>query len=285
MPKFLIWGGNGWIGSMLQKLLLQDNNEVIVAKSRLQDYVGIVNELMLIKPDFVLNTAGITGRPTVDWCETNKQETYLVNVIGMINLVDACNRNGYHLTNYATGCIYTYDDKHPIGSKFSENDKPNFDGSTYSKSKRMAEELLQNYDNVLTLRIRMPISDDSHPKSLVTKLSKYTRVIDIPNSMTILSELLPISLKMAQAKRIGIYNFTNPGCISHNEILTLYKKYVNPNIVWNIFTEDDQNNILKSKRSNCQLSVDKLLSEYFVEDIHTAIEKTMIKLSKLQSNT
>ena len=68
MGKYLIWGGNGWIGSMLKKLLQDQEHEVIVAKSRLQDYVGITNELEEIKPDFVLNVAGITGRPTVDWC-------------------------------------------------------------------------------------------------------------------------------------------------------------------------------------------------------------------------
>ena len=284
VSTFLIWGGNGWIGSMLKKLLIDDGHKVYVAQSLLEDYIGINHELKLIKPDFVLNTAGITGRPTVDWCENNKQETYLINTIGMINLADACHKGGYHLTNYATGCIYTYDSTHPIGTKFSELDAPNFDGSTYSKSKRMAEELLKNYDNVLTLRIRMPISEDLNPKSLVTKLSKYAKVINIPNSMTILSEMLPISLKMAQDKRIGTYNFTNPGAIGHNEILLLYKKYVNPEIVWATFTEAEQNAILQSKRSNCELNVDKLLNEYGLDDIHTAVEKVMIKLSKLQSN-
>lgn len=162
--KFLIWGGNGWIGSMLCDLLRTHNHNVVIAKTRLQDYMGIIKELEEIQPDFVLNCAGITGRPTVDWCEENKQETFLINTVGVVNLADACWRKNIHMTNYATGCIYCYDNEHPIGSKFSELDSPNFRGSTYSTSKILAEELLSEYDNVLTLRIRMPISDDLHPK-------------------------------------------------------------------------------------------------------------------------
>jgi hypothetical protein len=34
----------------------------------------------------------------------------------------------------------------------------------------------------------------------------------------------------------GVYNFTNPGAISHNEILALYKKHVDPSYTWTNFT-------------------------------------------------
>jgi hypothetical protein len=37
--------------------------------------------------------------------------------------------------------------------------------------------------------------------------------------MTVLPELLPLSLEMAKRKLTGIMNFTNPGAISHNEIM------------------------------------------------------------------
>lgn len=272
---FLIWGGNGWIGSMLRELLEKDGHTVIVAKARLEDYIGITKELKDIKPDFVLNCAGITGRPTIDWSESNQQETFLVNSIGTANLADACWRSGIHMTNYATGCIYAYTDDKPIGTKFSELDAPNFRGSTYSISKVLAEELLSVYDNVLTLRIRMPISCDLNPKSLVTKLSKYNKLVDIPNSVTILPELLPISIKLTIDRKTGIYNFTNPGAISHNEIMILYKKHIDPNCTWTNFTEEEQNAILKSKRSNCHLDTSKLEAYYPVTEIHEALDSLL----------
>ncbi len=259
---------------MLRKLLEEQGHQAVVAKSRLQDLMAIINELSEVRPDRVLNTAGITGRPTVDWCESNKQETYLVNAIGIANLAHACWLSNIHMTNYATGCIYTYGIE--LGRKFTEEDEPNFQGSTYSKSKILAEKLLEPYhNNVLTLRMRMPISDDLHPKSLVSKLIKYTKVVNIPNSVTILSELLPISLKLSEQKAVGIYNFTNPGAISHNEILELYKQYVDPNFTWQNFTEEEQNTILLSKRSNCELDCSKLLNFTYVTPIKEALTNVM----------
>ena len=57
---------------------------------------------------------------------------------------------------------------------------------------------MKNYTNSLILRLRMPVSDDLHPRNFVTKISKYDRVVDIPNSNTILTDLLPASVLMAE---------------------------------------------------------------------------------------
>lgn len=35
----------------------------------------IYSEIDRVKPSLVLNAAGITGRPNVDWCEDHRQET------------------------------------------------------------------------------------------------------------------------------------------------------------------------------------------------------------------
>ena len=57
------------------------------------------------------------------------------------------------------------------------------------------------------------------PFAPATPPHRYDKVINIPNSMTVLPELLVYSLEMAKRKLTGIMNFTNPGAISHNEIL------------------------------------------------------------------
>lgn len=77
------------------------------------------------------------------------------------------------------------------------------------------------YSICVILRLRMPVSDDLHPRSFVTKISKYDRVVKIPNSNTILHDLLPCAILLASAGDTGIYNITNPGAISHNEVLAL----------------------------------------------------------------
>lgn len=82
------------------------------------------------------------------------------------------------------------------GIGFTEEEEPNFKGSFYSYTKTLAEKLLREYSNVLLLRVRMPISDDLNPRNFVTKISKYERVVDIPNSMSVLHDLLPASIEM-----------------------------------------------------------------------------------------
>ena len=55
-----------------------------------------------------------------------------------------------------------------------------------------------------------------------------------------------------QARRglTGIMNYTNPGAISHNEILELYKQYVDPEITWSNFSLEEQAKVIVAPRSN-----------------------------------
>jgi len=280
MKKVLVFGGKtGWIGGLMCEMLAKDENiECRPANSRLQNRESVAKELDEYKPTHVLNAAGITGRPNIDWCETNKPETIRTNVIGTLNLADLCLERGIHCTVYATGCIFVYDDKHKEGSGvgFTEEDTPNFDGSFYSETKGYMEPMLKNYSNCLILRVRMPISDDLIHRSFVTKIVKYERVVNIPNSMTILTEMLPASLAMAQKGLTGVYNFTNPGVISHNQVLDLYTKYIDPTYTYKNFTVEEQAKVIAAPRSNNELDTTKLLKDMpdgiVINDIVTAYE-------------
>ena len=125
------------------------------------------------------------------------------------------------------------------------------------------EELLKDYDNVCTLRVRMPISSDlSNPRNFITKISRYNKVVNIPNSMTVLDELLPISIEMAKRNLRGIWNFTNPGAVSHNEILEMYRDYIDPNFKWANFTLEEQAKVIVAARSNNEMDASKLKNEF-----------------------
>uniref|UniRef100_A0A6U1NBW8 RmlD-like substrate binding domain-containing protein n=1 Tax=Fibrocapsa japonica TaxID=94617 RepID=A0A6U1NBW8_9STRA len=273
---FLIYGKNGWIGGKLQALLTEQGKEFHLGEARLQNREHLERELDEIKPTRVLCAAGVTGRPNVDWCESHKLETIRTNVIGALNIADVCNSRNIHCTLYATGCIFEYDAEHTIGGKgFTEEDKPNFDGSFYSATKGMVEPLLSLYDTLCILRVRMPISDDLSPRNFITKIVKYDKVVNIPNSMTVLTDLLPASIIMSEKNLTGIYNFCNPGAISHNEILDLYKKHIDPDYTYTNFTEEEQNKILEAKRSNNTLDCSKLVNDLApveIKDIHTAMD-------------
>ncbi|XP_042505896.1 bifunctional dTDP-4-dehydrorhamnose 3,5-epimerase/dTDP-4-dehydrorhamnose reductase-like [Macadamia integrifolia] len=263
--KFLIYGRTGWIGGLLGKLCDAQGIEFAYGTGRLEDRTSLESDIAAVRPTHIFNAAGVTGRPNVDWCESHKVETIRTNVVGTLTLADVCREKGLILINYATGCIFEYNKEHPLGSGigFKEEDSANFIGSFYSKTKAMVEDLLKNYENVCTLRVRMPISSDlSNPRNFITKITRYEKVVDIPNSMTILDELLPISIDMAKRNLTGIYNFTNPGVVSHNEILEMYKEYMDPKFTWKNFTLEEQAKVIIAPRSNNELDTTKLKQEF-----------------------
>jgi len=126
----------------------------------------------------------------------------------------------------------------------------------------------------------MPLSYEHNDRNLITKLLKYDKICSIPNSMTILDDMLPISIDMMKNKETGIYNFTNPGTISHNEILELYKNIVDNNIKWENFDIEEQNKIIKSKRSNNKLDTSKLEKKYNIINIKDGIVNMFNNMKK-----
>lgn len=158
---FLIWGGEGWVAGHLKELLQKQGQQVFTTTVRMENREAVIAELEKIKPTHVLNCAGCTGRPNVDWCEDNKEQVIRSNVIGTLNLTDCCFLKNIHCTVFATGCmsyvvfvflckghidshagIYAYDAKHPPGGEgYLEADPANFGGSYYSATKSKVEEV------------------------------------------------------------------------------------------------------------------------------------------------
>ncbi|XP_035549685.1 trifunctional UDP-glucose 4,6-dehydratase/UDP-4-keto-6-deoxy-D-glucose 3,5-epimerase/UDP-4-keto-L-rhamnose-reductase RHM1-like [Juglans regia] len=263
--KFLIYGRTGWVGGQLGKLCEKQGIPFQYGRGRLEDRSSLLADIRNVKPTHVFNAAGVTGKPNADWCESHKAETIRTNVAGALTLAEVCREHGLLMMHFSTGCIYEYDATHPEGSGigFTENDKPNFAGSFFSKTRAMVEELLKEYDNVCTLRGRMAISSDlNSPRNFIIKISRYSKVVNVLNSMTVLDELLPISIEMAKRNLKGIWNFTNPGVLSHNDVLEMYKRYIDPDFKWANFTLEEQAKILASARSNTELDATKLKTEF-----------------------
>ena len=281
---FLIFGGKtGWIGTKLVTIINDMGHKAVPAQSRLENRKDISQELHNIKPDYIINAAGVIGTPNVDWTEDHPQETIRSNILGALNLVDISFLHNIHCTTIGTGCIYSYDTKHPLGSGigFIESETPNFEDAMYCKTKIMLEKLLSYYPNSLYLRVRLPLSFDAHPRNLLYKLTKYKKVVNIPNSITVLDTMLPLIPQMCFKQCKGVYNFTNPGTISHNELLNAYKEIVNPSFSYVNFTLEEQNTILKVNRCYNELDISKLqaLLPDLVE-IHTAVRQVLEMMPK-----
>ena len=200
-------------------------------------------------PDGILNAAGVVGKPNVDWCETHQIETIKGNTILPLIIAEACQNKGIYLLHMATGCVFY--GQSPHGGPWTEEDYGN-PAAVYTKSKFAADLVLSTLPNVGIARIRMPFDSQSHPANLIDKLSKYEKIVDVENSMTVVDDMVDVFYKLLEKKAEGIFHVTNPGSIKHKEIMELYKKYVDPSHSNKWITEEDlvKLGLANKKRSN-----------------------------------
>ena len=287
----LIYGSNGWIGNQFITYIKTNTKiKYICGKVRIDHTENLKKEINEIKPTHIISFIGRThGKinnkiyKTIDYLEQEDKliENIRDNLFSPISLALLCKELNIHNTYIGTGCIFNYDNNHPYGKEingFSETDNPNFFGSSYSIVKGFTDRLFHQLDeNSLNLRIRMPITNENNDRNFITKILKYEKICSIPNSMTVLQDMYPIIIDLINNNKTGTYNLTNPGLISHNEILNLYKKYVDKNYTWKNFTIEEQNKLLDSKRSNNYLDTKKI-EKLYPNLIH--IKKSLINILK-----
>jgi nucleoside-diphosphate-sugar epimerase len=292
--KFLLFGGNGWIGSKVYTQLVNMGYNVLKSNCRANDYNSVENEITDIKPTHVMSFIGRTHGiydgneiSTIDYLEMPGKlvENINDNLYGPIVLASICNKMNCHFTYLGTGCIFDYDNEHLFGDTttgFKEEDKPNFFGSSYSIVKGYTDKLMHDlYDkSALNVRIRMPITNEYINRNFITKITNYKKICSIPNSMTVLDELIPVMINYAVDKKIGTINLTNPGLITHNEILEMYKEIVDPSFSWENFSIEEQDKILTSKRSNNCLNTNTLENntKFKVKNIKDSVKDILIEM-------
>lgn len=265
--KYIIFG-NGYLGNKFKNAL---GNEATISTADIGNITEVREVLQKEKPEIIINCAGQTGRPNIDWCEDNKDETLYSNVTGPLVLAKVCSEFGIFMVHLGSGCIYQGDNG---GTGFSEEYIPDFKNipSFYSLTKFMSEYLLKQF-SILQCRLRMPLDSEKSSRNFITKITNYEKVINEANSMTVIDDLIQTTITLAIKKKTGIYNVTNPGSITHKEILEMYKEIVDPNFTYTIIPTE----MLKTKagRSNCILNTDKLA----LEGIHlTPIQEAVRKV-------
>jgi len=282
--KWLLYGSQGWIGGQLSTLLAKQGEEVVAAVARADDTTAVKEELLTVKPDRVVCLVGRTHNAacnTIDCLESKEmlEANIRDNLYSQISLALLCKELDIHLTIAGTGCIYCYDEEHPIGGQGrGENTQPNFFGSSYSVVKGFTDRLLSQLP-ALVARVRMPITGDRNPRSFLTKIIKYEKICSIENSMTVLPTLLPVLIDLARKKRIGPLNFVNSGSISHNRMLEMYKEIVDPTFIWKNFTLEEQSLVLKAGRSNNKLEPETIIRDYpEVPNIEEAVRMILLQI-------
>ncbi len=263
--------GNGFISQHLPYPII---NERIIP-----DNLAVKLLLQAYKPDVLINCIGKTGRPNVDWCESHQSETFMANVIIPGLLAHECEKLGIRLIHIGSGCVYfgqspnmaTVESDweglgryHPIeeDSGWKEIDFAN-PQSYYSKTKYACDLIIGSLSHVTTLRIRMPISSKNDPRNFINKVRGYNQVIDIPNSVTFIDDLVRCVDWAIHNNKTGIYHVVNPQPLTAAQVMKEYKKHV-PEHKFSIISEKELNAITIAKRSNCILNSDKLKQDGFI---------------------
>lgn len=267
--------GNGFIASHLKYSQITER--------LFPDYNQLKSILIKNSPDVIINCIGYCGQFNIDDCQNNKEKTITSNITIPTILATECYNLGIHFIHLGSGCInygpspniVNWNEEDP---GWKETNTPKLDkASLYSKTKYAADLAIGDLPNVAILRIRMPISQKNHPRNLINKLIKYENVLDHPNSVTFVDDLVKVIDWVVLNNKTGIYHVTNPQSLRHSQILSEYIKY-RPDHKYKLINEKELEIFIKSPRSNCILNTDKLKNEGFqMSPTLPMLEETMNK--------
>lgn len=279
-------GGSGYVGQAYQRELARQGIAYKVIRRVDVDYTQpgkLRDALQAARPDFLINAAGYTGKPTVDNCEVHRDECYLANAVLPKIIAEACAAAVVPWGHVSSGCIYS--GTRADGGGFTEEDAPNFTFgagrcSYYSGTKALGEEALAGRPQVYIWRLRMPFSRVDHPRNYLSKLLHYERLLDATNSLSGLEEFAAATLACWERQvPFGIYNVTNPGKITTREVVELIQQSgVSPKKDFGFFENEEEfmRMAAKTPRSNCVLDSSKLArAGIAMTEVHAAIARDL----------
>lgn len=265
----LLFGSSGYIGNEFKKQLAELKLPVFLwpnaHKTTFADLEKWYDEAGYPLVGAVINAAGYTGKPNVDACELNKEATIHGNVVWPQILTDWCELNNIPLAHVSSGCIY--EGKRSDGNPFTEEDIPNFsfaqnNCSFYSGTKVIGEQVITKWEKHYIWRLRIPFEEFDNSRNYISKILKYEKLLDAENSVSNKHEFVSACIQTITKKvPYGIYNVTNGGYITTKGITDKLKSTIAKDRSFTFVKEDEfYKNIVKTPRSNCVMSNEKLIS-------------------------
>ena len=281
----LLLGGSGYVGQAYQRLFARKNLSFRNLARRDLDYTRpevLAPFLRELRPEFVVNAAGYTGKPNVDACELHRADCLDGNAVLPGRIAQACTAAGIPWGHVSSGCIYS--GTRPDGSGFREDDVPNFCFRTnhcsfYSGTKALGEEILAGTPNVYLWRLRIPFNEVDSPRNYLTKLMRYDSLLEATNSISQLDEFVAGTFACWE-KRVpfGTYNVTNPGHVTTREVVAMIKQSGVCTKDFKFFANEDDfmHKAAKTPRSNCVMDSSKLASVgIHLTEVHEAVTRAL----------
>lgn len=231
----LLLGGTGYVGQAFASYLKGRGVPFLAPTRKEADYTQAAVLDRLIRehrPEFLVNTAGYTGKPNVDACERDKAATLEGNTVFPLRVGETCAAHGLAWGHVSSGCIYqgakgTDANGQPIG--FTEDDPANFsfrsgNCSFYSGTKALAEEHLVGGSPVYIWRLRVPFDHRDGARNYISKLLRYKRLLEVRNSLSHLEDFIAACWATFERKLpTGIYNVTNHGSVTTREVVEMIR--------------------------------------------------------------
>ena len=230
--KFLIFGGNGFLGNFLYEHLKKKYSVYRVSrKQKIGLYADELNQksiskiLLKIKPNIIINTIALTD---VDLCELNKKKALNSNYTILKNITDVIKKDSKNFNNTFLIHISTdqvYSGKGPHSEK---RVKPK---NYYAYTKLKAEKLLINIKGCV-LRTNFLGKSKNHKNfnnwiaenvKNKKKIFGYRNIFFSPLSMDTLGKNI---VRISKKKIQGTYNLGSVGGISKGDYI---KKFLTKN--------------------------------------------------------
>lgn len=305
----VLLGATGYVGHAFETALKQRGEKFISLSRKQVDYTRfdvLLDFLRKNEPAFVINSAGYTGKPNVDACETDWAGTLQGNTLFPQTIAHACTAVEIPWGHVSSGCIYsgakviengkthverdlTKVDLKALRKKnallgFTEEDEPNFTFrkppcSFYSGTKALAEEAIAGIGRGYIWRLRIPFDEFDNARNYLSKVQRYSKVYDNVNSLSHRADFVNACLDTWKLKApFGIYNVTNPGYVTTRQVVDMIKTILKPKRDF-VFWESDEEFYkfaAKTPRSNCIMDVSKLLkSGVKMRSVEEALESSL----------
>lgn len=224
IPKILLFGKNGQIGSKLFRKLLCLGDVVALGSEDvdLTNHKAIRNAIKLHKPQFIVNSAAYTK---VDDAEDNPDSAFAVNAYAVGVMAEEAKRLDAWLIHYSTD--YVFD-----GSKdgpYTENDALAPVG-VYARSKAAAEEMVQNSGcKHVIMRVSWVFSDtgQNFVKTILRaaetrdKLRVVGDQVGSPTSASLIADITALVMyriiSTSDSNLSGVYNAVSSGFVSWHQ--------------------------------------------------------------------
>jgi dTDP-4-dehydrorhamnose reductase len=307
----LLLGATGYIGEAFAREMKRRGMAFRALSRKEKDYTKfavLLEHLKTMKPEFVVNCAGYTGKPNVDACELDKAGTLAGNTLLPQTIADACLVAGVPWGHVSSGCIYSgakisehgsvrverdmlKPELHAMAEKrapaihgFTETDTPNFTFreppcSFYSGTKALGEEAIIGVGRSYIWRLRIPFDEFDNKRNYLSKVQRYPKVYENVNSISHRADYVNACLDLWERRApFGIYNVTNPGYVTTRHVIDLIEKHLKPARKFEFWKNDEEfyKIAAKTPRSNCVMDVTKLLSAGVkVRSVEEALEDSL----------